>query len=386
MTGTAGVMVTGVKPVLVAAYVSAMQLSESQAGLLVGLDMAGATLGTLLISWRLYSAPRARVAAAGLMVLILGNLLSIVLDSLAMLSLARLLTGLGSGIAAGLMVAGISAMPSPDKCFGLYSVFTLVVSAAMSWMCGMLLASHGVAAMFCLLAGLALPPLLLSRRFPPLQQQQPAAAPARAGRAYDPAGASLIVVTTLLYYMAVGGVWAFMGQIGRANGLSALTVNNVLGICLLAGALGALVPYILRDRLGRALPIGTSILVTLGCLAALAQPVTAITFGIAAASFMFAWISFFPYLMGVCTAFDTVGRLGALSLAVQNIGFAAGPALAGVLVERAGYTPLLGIAAAGYLVAGLAGLAAIWRAAVLKKSHPPEPAGAMGVSIPARAE
>jgi predicted MFS family arabinose efflux permease len=139
-------------------------------------------------------------------------------------------------------------------------------------------------------------------------------------------------------------------------------------MCLLAGALGALVPYVLRDRFGRAWPIAISILVTLCCLIVLARPVSAIGFGVAAASFMFAWIAFFPYLMGVCSAFDPVGRLGALSLATQNIGFAAGPAIAGVLAERAGYVPLIGAAAVGYAIAAVALLAAIWHYRVLVRS------------------
>lgn len=166
LTGTAGVMVTGVKPILVAAYISAMHLTETQAGLLVGLDMAGATLGTFLVSWRLYKWRRSRVAAAGLAILGAGNLLSIVL----------------------------------------------------------------------------------------------------------------------------GG------------------------------------------------------------------------FTLAAGCFMFSWIAFFPYLMGLCSSFDTVGRLGALSLAVQNIGFATGPALAGMLVEHAGYHSLLTAALLGYILAGTALLAASCRA------------------------
>jgi MFS family permease len=216
--------------------------------------------------------------------------------------------------------------------------------------------------MFCALAALAIPPLLLGRRFPPLQNAPKPLGVALGAGLYDGAGATFIVIGTLLYYMSVGGVWAFMGQVGLERHLPQAIVSNVLGMCLLAGAVGALVPFVLRDRLGRAQPIGVSNLTTLCCLVFLARPGTAVGFALAAGCFMFSWIAFFPYLMGLCSSFDTVGRLAALSLAVQNIGFAAGPPLAGMLVEHAGYHLLLTVAFWGYILAATAVLAATYRA------------------------
>ncbi len=365
LTGTAGVMVSGIKPILVAAYVSSMHLTEAHAGLLVGLDMAGATLGTFLVSWRLYGWHRPRTVAVSLMVLAAGNLLSISVNSFGTLALVRLVTGLGSGIAAGLMVAGITAMTSPDRRFGLYSVVTLVVAALATWLSGQLLQTYGVGAMFCALAALAVPPLLLSPWFPGSRN-----APKRGGNPsiaerLDGPGAALILMGTLLYYAAVGGVWAFMAQIGRARGLDAITVSNILGMSLLAGALGALVPFALRDRLGRALPISVSTLITLGCLLSLRLPGSAAAFAVAVGFFMFAWIAFFPYLMGLCSSFDSVGRLGALSLGAQNIGFAAGPTIGGLVIGHFGYPVLIAIGMVEYALAGVALLLAIHRSRIL---------------------
>lgn len=73
-------------------------------------------------------------------------------------------------------------------------------------------------------------------------------------------------------------------------------------------------------------------------------------FTLAMCGFVFAWMMFFPYLMGLCAAYDPLGRLSALNLALQYGGLTLGSGLAGVIAELAGYGTLIITAAAGYFV------------------------------------
>lgn len=362
LTGTAGALVFGLKPILVAAYVSAGHVSEPQAGMLVGFDMGALCLGNVLVSWRLYEWNRTRLAVAALLVIAMGNLVSMFAGSFVEMSAARAITGFGSGVATGMMAAAFTNMPNTDGKFGLYLVITPVIAAVASWWSASLLEAYGMRGMFAGLALLALPPMALAAWFPPLRALKHISSP---GTERHPiarvtvVGACLVVFATALYYVAVGGTWAFIAQLAIARGMPVNRVGDVVGMALVAGGAGALVPLYLRDRIGRAVPIACSVMIMLVSLTLLQWLQTPRDFTVAICGLMFGWTLVFPYIMGLCSRLDPIGRLGALCFGASAAAGAIGPTIAGFLIEMAGYTTLLHLAVAGVAISGVVLLCAV---------------------------
>ena len=106
----------------------------------------------------------------------------------------------------------------------------------------------------------------------------------------------------------------------------------------------------LGTRLGRIAPITLSLLASTGCLLALLFFGNKLVYALVIQFYMFFWLLFFPYLMGIVSELDPVGRLAGVSYALQSIGFAIGPALAALLITGGGYAALFYLGIGCYLV------------------------------------
>ena len=105
----------------------------------------------------------------------------------------------------------------------------------------------------------------------------------------------------------------------------------------------------LGARLGRMLPIMFSLLASTGCLLALLFFSNKLVYALVIQLYMFVWLMFFPYLMGIVSELDPVGRLAGVSYALQSIGFAIGPALAALMIPGGGYASLFYLGIGCYL-------------------------------------
>lgn len=352
LTGIAGVVALGLNPVIATAYVDFLGFSEAQAGYVVAADMSGAAVGTLLVSARVHVWNRRVTAVCGLAVLLAGNLACLALAAFDSLLIARFIIGTGAGIAAGSMAAGIAATGNPDRYFGFYTVVTLSAGAMLMALAPRLLTSFGIRGLFSLLACVTLPALCLVRNFPEFAAHTKMSAGGKPPSWRDmPLKAALTVsVATLAYYIATGGVWPYMSQVGKAQGFTMQATGNLLAVAQLFGVAGALVPAVLGTRLGRIAPITFSLFASTGCLVALLFFGNKLVYALVIQFYMFFWLLFFPYLMGIVSELDPVGRLAGVSYALQSIGFAIGPALAALLITGGGYAALFYLGIGCYLV------------------------------------
>ena len=351
LTGIAGVTAAGLNPVIATAYVDYLDFSEAQAGYVLAADMSGFAIGTLLVSARVHIWNRRVVALCGIAVLLVGNLACLGLAAFNSMLIARFVIGMGAGTAAGVMAASIAASGNPDRYFGLYTVVTLSAFALLISLATVLLGSFGIRGLFSLLACMTLPALCLARKFPEFASGgENNAGETPSSRRRMPFGIVLVVsIATLAYYVGTGGVWPYMSQVGRALDFSVHAVGNLLAVSQLCGVAGALVPVFLGARLGRMPPIMFSLLASAGCLLALLFFSNKLIYALVIQLYMFVWLMFFPYLMGIVSELDPVGRLAGVSYALQSIGFAIGPALAALMIPGGGYAALFYLGIGCYL-------------------------------------
>ncbi|MCE0443719.1 hypothetical protein LVW24_21390 [Klebsiella pneumoniae] len=146
--------------------------------------------------------------------------------------------------------------------------------------------------------------------------------------------------------LSLSAVWTFIGTIGSAAGLSPTQVGLVLAAATVCGIIGAGGAALRGTRRADRLPVWLGyglLIVSVGLL--IGQPLL-VRYAIAALLFKFTWTFVLPFILARVAGLDNSGRLmNSINLVIGG-GMAAGPALAGALLQHfASADPLL--AAAG---------------------------------------
>jgi predicted MFS family arabinose efflux permease len=342
-TGTAAVMVAGLKPMLVTLYITRFGFSTAHTGLVVAAEMCSAAIATTAVAALLNRLPMHRLALGGLLLLLASDLASLLPLGLAGFASVRVLAGLGEGTAAATMAAAIAGLRGPDRLMGASNGLALVVLAAAFAAIPSFESAYGVRSVFAGLAATILPALVLAAWFPrdSTRATSPVAgAPAMARVRHD--DAALALFGTAAFYLALGGIWPFAGEIGRAAGLQSGRISGVLGLSQLVGAAGSFLPALLGRTIGRSLPLCIAMMGCLGALLGL-HVAGGAAFAWAIPLFLGCAMVVFAYLMGVISGIDPSGRVSSLCLSIQTIGFGIGPAWAGLLAAQAGPTAILNV-------------------------------------------
>jgi len=102
-----------VMPAMVGAMAAQPGIGNEGAGYLVSINMAGIFTGTLVSALTHRRGSAKQRIVAGLLVMILGNFMTIAASGMASLMIARLLSGVGEGFAAGVCFSLIAVSSRP---------------------------------------------------------------------------------------------------------------------------------------------------------------------------------------------------------------------------------------------------------------------------------
>ena len=154
----------------------------------------------------------------------------------------------------------------------------------------------------------------------------------------------------LIYFIGQTAFWAFLSRIGASNGVSDIAVGQVIAIVLVASGFAALLPSLIGDRLGVALPliIGSNAFVASMWLLAHGHSMTA--FGVALMVQSSAWNFVVPYQMEAIAKVDVDGAYSSQLPAAQAVGGTLGPALGGILIVGANFSLMYAMAAVTAIV------------------------------------
>lgn len=346
LTGLSGLMVAGLKPMLVTLYITQFGYSTQVTGNILTAEMLSATVGAGAVAFLIKRIGRRNLARISLVLLLISDLTSMLPFGLGWLVSSRLVAGFSEGLAVSTMAATITGLSEPERLIGIYNTLSMLVFASAFVVAPLLASAWGMKAVFLALALMTVIPLALNRSFPNAVQDS-------AARGQGPTApvplvrATLILLGTTAFYFAWGGLWPFVGEIGRHAGLSTSEVGVVLSVSQLAGAGGSIITAIAGKRYGRALPIficigGTS----LSVVALLATGVSVVAYTWAIPLFMGCAMMFLGYLMGLVAEVDAMGRVAGLVFAIQTIGLGIGPSWGAALISRHGYSSVLWVSVA----------------------------------------
>lgn len=334
-------------PTQLSSLAGRLSLNETEIGFIGSVQLAAVALSLFFFSFRKGPKPQAYLLALSGGLLAFGAyLLTALTHSLFVAQIAMALAGLGMGTALFAGNAGISAATSPEKVFAMGLVAHqsaaafLIVMVVPAMPDG--LHAHLVLSVWTLFICLI---LFLSG---PITVQHERPAVSITGFSYY----FLSAVPLLFLGFIDAAVWPFTGEIGARIGLEQQEIVNVQGGALMAGIVGTLLAGILaKNAMRHILFVGSSIAAVAFYYYVL-NAMTPIVYAGSQIGALFAYGFFIPFYFAICAHQDKSGRLMAIASALQMIGLAVGPWLAGVIYST--YDEhFLGLVVAIFLVLAL---------------------------------
>ncbi len=346
LTGTASAGLLVIKPLLVGALIQEYLFTPPQAGFVAGIEMAGIGIAAFVVAALGGGWPRRRVIISGATLGILGSIVPMLTDAYWPILVARFVAGTGCGLIASIVLAVIGTTRDPDRTFGLYYILTYVNSAMMVPVGLWVLSRYGVPGGYAFLALVLAIAYITVHRVPERVGTQTRHADGTGLPPFPMTDGLLALGLSLLFWIGVGGIWAFVERLGTSAGLTPQGIGFVLTIGPLFSIAGALTASILHIRFGR-FPILTIAISLAAVGATLLGPIqTSWTFAAGVLTISYVWSLFLAYMGGAMSAIDPSGRVIALSVTSQTIGMAVGPATAGLIASKIGYEgiALMGLA------------------------------------------
>ncbi|MCS3391654.1 MFS transporter [Burkholderia thailandensis] len=336
-------------------------LSASQIGAYFFVELGAFSAATLPSYLWLGRVDARRVAWCATAVFCAGNLATAAwMPGFAPLLALRAATALGGGTLMVLCMTSAAASGNRDRVYGLWVVGQLIAGAAGLFLLPHLFGAVGLRALYAALAALALCAAPLANRFPAMPRVRTRHA-SHAHRDAARASAALAIGAVLTFYLAIGGVWTFASKAAATVGFDAQTSGNVLAIASLMGIAGAALASYLGGRAARRAMLLAGYAILAASLVALAAAPNAAGFAIAIFGFKFAWTFVLPFILASVAAVDTTGRLIATLNLVIGSGLAAGPLVAGLMLDGGGTLRALFSIAAAVSAASLAAMLRVER-------------------------
>ena len=358
-----------VAPAVAAQLATQLGLSASQIGTYFFVELGAFSLATVPSYLWLGRIDARRVAACAIALFGMGNLLTALwMPGFGALLALRAVTALGGGSLMVLCMTSAATSENSDRVYGLWVVGQLTAGAIGLFVLPHVFAAFGLRALYVALAVLALFAAPLSRGFPATLGVRTASAQAARGGADADADASprfvaLAIGAVLMFYLAIGSVWTFASRAAAEAGLDPQSTGNVLAIASVMGIAGAALASCAGGRLARRAMLAAGYALLAASLVALAALPHAISYSAAIFAFKFAWTFVLPFMLATVAQIDTSGRLVATLNFVIGAGLAAGPLLAGLLLDAGGTMHALFAAATAGAIASFAALRHIDRRA-----------------------
>ena len=344
-----GAAVFIVQPGFIQLLVSSFGYGAEQAGYIASAEMWGIALATVLLNFLIRSVSWRLLLAIACVLIILGNMASIIAVSAIDFSLWRFVAGVGSGVMISIGFSIVGLTQNPDRNFGLviaavltYGAVGLFVMPAANELIGI----KGIIVFFALLGASVLP---LLRYLPVsgdvhLQADDIIVAVPERHKYFG-------IAAVFFYFLGQGVIWAYLFLIGTDGGSSEQSIANSLSLSQLVGIAGAFLAATTGLRYGRIKPIVLGIAGGVVPLLLLFQGADILLYTVAVCIYNFSWSYLHPYLLAAMASFEAGGRIVTYAVSGQMTGLASGPALAAFVLKDSNFTPIIALGILNFTIA-----------------------------------
>nr|WP_175800305.1 MFS transporter [Burkholderia anthina] len=355
-----------VAPAVAGQLATQLGLSASQIGTYFFVELGAFSLATVPSYLWLGRVDARRVAAYAIALFGVGNLLTAVwMPGFVALLALRAVTALGGGSLMVLCMTSAATSKNSDRVYGLWVVGQLIAGAIGLFVLPHVFVAFGLRALYVALAVLAVIAAPLSRGFPATLGARATPAQTTRDAASHPPRlyVALAIGAVLTFYLAIGSVWTFASRAAAQAGLDPQSTGNVLAIASVMGIAGATLASCAGGRVARRTMLAAGYALLAASLVALAALPHASGYSAAIFAFKFAWTFVLPFMLATVAQIDKSGRLVATLNFVIGAGLAAGPLLAGLLLDAGGTMHALFAIATAVAIASFAALRHIDRRA-----------------------
>jgi predicted MFS family arabinose efflux permease len=325
-------------PIWIGQVIEKFALSAGRAGTIASIEFFAVALTSLGMATLLGRLPSRRTCILGTALLLIGNLTCVFAPSIEVLTLARVICGVGKGLVVAVIFGLAGQTANPVRSFAVLNAAYAGFSAALFLIVPAVVKQQGVAGVFGTMVGLTLIGMLFLP-WVPQSRRDAAEASWRQSLPLVPLGL-LMLLGLAIMWTAHGAIWVFIERIGVRNGLPLATIGAVLSVGAVLSILGPLSSQVLEIKRGATLPIIggiVSLAVTAGLLCFVSAPVA---YYLATPLFSMSGLFLMPYIAGLLGYVDPSGKLAASSSAFMTLGGSLGPFIGGWVIEFAGYPTL----------------------------------------------
>ncbi len=150
----------------------------------------------------------------------------------------------------------------------------------------------------------------------------------------------MALLVLMLNVMAEGAIWAFMERIAVSDGFTTSFAATAMAFSFFASGIGSIAAAVMGRRFGSTWPFVVAVMISISSVWVLWVGGTEAIFFGGVMLFALAWNLGSPYRMALATRADSSGRYSTLVPAMQTLGAALGPAIAGLLIVNGSFTPV----------------------------------------------
>ena len=267
--------------------------------------------------------------------------------------LCNLLAGIATGMSYGVSIACLGDTREPERNFALAYAAQTFLSAGLIFMLPRLATNYdlfvvgqGITAAL-MAAGIAL--ILIVPKHG-TKSGVPAKTAAPGANGVPQAVLVMALLVLMLNVMAEGAIWAFLERIAVSGGLTTSFAATAMAFSFFASGIGSIAAAWMGRRFGSTGPFVVAVILSIGSVWVLWASNMESIFFAGVMLFALAWNLGSPYRMALATRADSSGRFSTFVPAMQTLGAALGPAIAGLLIVNGSFTPVYVMSTSAWLL------------------------------------
>ncbi|MBR63721.1 MAG: MFS transporter [Flavobacteriaceae bacterium] len=347
---TAGLFYVNLGGAFLSAFVDGLDIGRDQAGFIVSANKYGAAFGALIATFLVKALPWRRSAAVLLVLMVIIDAISSQVSDPQNLIAIRFLHGTVGGISVGFGLSVIARTVNPDRIFGMLLAVQYSFGSLGIWFVPRLVESFGYISVFAVLSMFSIMTLLLLPFIPEVAKSKSSNSKAKINFSF------LLVfalIALFLFQSSNMGIADYAFELGKDINLVNTEISNILTVANIISISGGILVYIIGTKYGRTAPLvlGISISAIFTFMLHYSDNIT--IYFIANTVTGIAWAFVIPYILGLCSSFDSHGQMATLAGFISKVGLATGPLIGALLIVSNGFGLIINLATVALIMAAI---------------------------------
>lgn len=307
--------------------------------MLVTFEVSSIAITTILLSQKVGRLPLRRLAAFGLYLAAVAEIVSAYLGMFELLIVMRILVGVGCGCIYSAAVAAVAITRDPDRTYACGALIANILFTALLFILPMTTAFGHQKGVFITLGIVLVSTLWFLLRLPKRSREDKfSEGMGKQGIMVSNRIKVMMFASFFLVNLAMGTTWSYVERISLDIDIDAKTLGWMFSASTIAMMVGSVIAGILGTRIGRTIPLAVGILGSAVSCLLLVIPDTPAIFLCSLIMWGLFYLISYPYFIGTPAAIDPNGRLSSAVAGTCLLAYSLGPLLGGYVSETLQYT------------------------------------------------